>query len=183
MRPDLVSVVDLFPTVGDMMGVDVRAAVPPDRAFDGVSFIDSLRQPLSPPARTTVYSEQFQGDPWAAGQSAARNARFKLIRTVNVFQFFDLASDPSESIDLLAGGVESLNRPQRTAFESLRAEMFAVVPPPDCACDLDEDYDSDLDDLAAHMARWSSGAADFNGDGVQDAADIRAFLQCMRACR
>jgi arylsulfatase A-like enzyme len=183
VRPDLVSVVDLFPTVGDMMGIDVRAAVPSDRAFDGVSFIRSLRQPWSPVMRTTVYSEQFQADPWATGQSAVRNVRFKLIRTVNVFQMFDLVTDPDESIDLLSGGIGSLTPPQRSAFETLRAEMFAIVPPPQCPCDLDEDFDADTDDLRAYLARWPAGAGDFNGDGAQDRADLRAFLQCMRTCR
>ena len=183
VRPDLVSVVDLFPTVGEMMGVDVRAAVPSDRAFDGVSFIRSLRQPFSQSVRTTVYSEQFQGDPWAQGQSTVRNNRFKLIRTVNLFQMFDLVLDPLESRDLLADGVDALTPQQRAAHDALRAAMFAIVPPPSCACDLDEDFDADLQDFAEYMARWSAGAADFNGDGVQDQSDIRAFLQCMRGCR
>jgi arylsulfatase A-like enzyme len=182
VRSDLVSVVDLFPTIGDMMGVDVRAAVPADRPFDGISFIRSLRQPLSPTVRSTVYSEQFQGDPWTTGQSAVRNARFKVIRTANAFQMFDMLADPAEASDLLAGGIDALTPPQRSAFESLRDAMFAIVPPPQCACDLDGDYDSDLSDLATFMARWSAGAADFDGDGDQDRDDMRGFVQCVRTC-
>lgn len=183
VRADLVSVVDLFPTVGDMMGIDVRSAVPADRPFDGLTFIRSLRQPFSPPVRTTVYSEQFQGDPWSQGQNTARNSRYKVIRTANVFQFYDLLVDPAEAVDLVAGGVDALNASQRSAYDALRSAMFAVVPPPDCPCDLDGDFDSDLVDLAAFTARWSAGAADFNGDGTQDRNDMRAFLQCLRNCQ
>lgn len=183
VRPDLVSVVDLFPTIGDMMGIDVRAAVPAERAFDGVSFIDALRQPFSPTLRTTVYSEQFQGDPWSTGQSAVRNARFKLMRTVDRFRLFDLLLDPSETTDLLAGGTDSLTPLQRSALAALREAMFAIVPPPPCPCDLDDDLDADLDDLAAFRGRWASGTADFNEDGVQDRTDLRDFLQCLRGCR
>jgi arylsulfatase A-like enzyme len=183
VRADLVSVVDLFPTVGDMMGIDVRSAVPSDRPFDGVSFIRSLRQPFSAPVRATVYSEQFQGDPWTAGQNTARNSRYKLIRTVNVFQFYDLLIDPAESVDLVAGGVDALSASQRSAYDTLRAAMFAIVPPPDCPCDLDDDFDSDLADLALFMARWSAGAADYDGNGIQDRSDMRAFLQCLRGCQ
>ena len=179
VRNDLVSVVDLFPTIGDMMGIDVRAALPPDRIIDGVSFIGGLRRAVAPPARTTVYSEQFQGDPWANGQSAVRDLRHKLIRTGTSFELYDLVSDPQESNDLLASGVDSLSPEQRASLEQLRAAMFAIVPPPPCDCDLDGDFDADLQDLAAFLARWSAGAADFNGDGTQDRADLRAFNRCV----
>jgi hypothetical protein len=111
-----------------------------------------------------------------------RNARFKVIRTANAFQMFDMLADPAEASDLLAGGIDALTPPQRSAFESLRDAMFAIVPPPQCACDLDGDYDSDLSDLATFMARWSAGAADFDGDGDQDRDDMRGFVQCVRTC-
>jgi len=122
----LVGVVDLFATIADLLGVDARAAVPDEVTLDSVSFADRLALPDLPPARITLFTEVFVGDDPDAGRAAIRGPRYKLV--VNgasaPYEFYDLASDPWETEDLLAdGGVEGLTPRERAAASALHAEF------------------------------------------------------------
>jgi hypothetical protein len=52
----------------------------------------------------------------------------------------------------------------------------------DCACDWNGDGVLNLDDLRAFMEDFANGDADFDGDGDTDSDDVMAFLGCIRDC-
>lgn len=107
----LVSDVDLFPTVLELLG-----ARPP--ASDGVSFLPVLGDPYADPARSWIYTETFAPNgpgPWSAHDWAIRDSRYKLARIDDAEAFYDLAADPDELDDLS----RSLTRAQQTVYESL----------------------------------------------------------------
>lgn len=105
----LVSVTDVFATAAELLGLPATGA-----AVDSVSFAGSLRAPHLPGARETAITTTFEPlgfGPWTHRVDAARDTRWKLMRTappvpggVPTEAFFDLLTDPSESLDLLAAG-------------------------------------------------------------------------------
>lgn len=108
----LVGATDLYGTIADLAGVSWYAE-------DSVSLVPYLRGDMTP-RRTTVYSEEFSPNfisPDQPGQPAftptvhtraIRNARYKLIRFTSSTGaqeelFFDLQTDPCESVNLCPG--------------------------------------------------------------------------------
>lgn len=115
----LVSCVDLFATIGDLAGV-------PAATEDSVSMVPYFRNP-SLSLRSTVYTETFSPNggtlPFTEHRRAIRDARYKLIRTINqADEFYDLELDPFESNDLLPG----LTRSEQAAYDALVAELIAL---------------------------------------------------------
>ena len=101
----LVSGVDLFATVSDLLGAP---AAPPFARNDGVSFAPYLRDPATPPLRDTIFSELAvpTGSGGTCGFTTIRDARYKLIRRTCTSgqlgeELFDLGNDPLETNDLL----------------------------------------------------------------------------------
>jgi hypothetical protein len=77
--------------------------------------------------RTSVYSEAFTPNngtlPFVDHRRAVRKARYKLIRSTGLSdEFYDLLSDPFETINLLPG----LTPAQQTAYNGLIAELTAL---------------------------------------------------------
>jgi len=125
----LVDTTDLFATIAELTG---STGAPPQ---DSVSFASCLSHPAMPGPRQTVYAELFMPNgsgPYVNRQRAVRDARFKLIElytktTIPVAtHLFDLAADPFELHDLLAGPLGSA---QQTAFDALSAQLAEVWPP------------------------------------------------------
>jgi arylsulfatase A-like enzyme len=117
----LVSVVDQFPTILALAGVD-PAGVPRN---DGVSLMPYLRRQTHPSPRTWLYAEQFTKTFDTAWQRAARDGRFKLVkRNDGSREFYDLSSDSSETKNLLNG---SLTSDQGTALERLDRRMARLL--------------------------------------------------------
>lgn len=113
----LVNTTDLFATVLELAGRPVEAA-------DTISLVPYLRDPERPSLRTTVFAEVFQPD-GSAERRALREARFKLIRTINRRlgtsgeELYDLADDPFEHQDLLRSplGPEAASARERLGRE------------------------------------------------------------------
>jgi hypothetical protein len=100
-------------------------------AIDGVSFATLLAAPGQPPARAFAFTEQIQYAPinQRGRNDAVRDERYKLIRyyappAPPTELLFDLAVDPFEQHNLLAG---SLTPTQRAAYTALLAEHARIV--------------------------------------------------------
>lgn len=118
----LVSVVDLFATIGDLVGHDLR---PPFVKVDSVSIAPYLANPQQPPIRSTLYGEIFNNgsDPMTNGFATTRGADYKLIRNYSATgntteEFYHLPSDPFEQTNLMSRGL--------TAAEQARRDVLAA---------------------------------------------------------
>jgi arylsulfatase A-like enzyme len=98
----LSGMVDLFPTILEMAGSSVSAAVPSGIPIDGLSLVSVLQT-----TNTLVryaYSELFGANvqPQSATGQTLRNSQFKLIRFSDKHEeFYDLQNDPYEAVNLL----------------------------------------------------------------------------------
>lgn len=99
----LAGVVDLFATLLELAGVDVRDAVGDDRAMDSRSLAALLHGDPGAPRREFLYMENRFG---GVASEALRNDRHKLIRMSGAEgereELYDLWRDPYEENDLLA---------------------------------------------------------------------------------
>lgn len=130
----LVSIVDLHDTLLELLG----APAPHDN--DSISLLPYFESPQLPSLRPFLYAEHFHppgpaptfgdGTPctfvgpiqWG---TAIRNSHHKLIRPAGgPDQFYDLAADPYERVDLLAG--QSLDPPQQSAYQSLSSALAGL---------------------------------------------------------
>lgn len=127
----LVHAVDLFPTIAEIAGVDVKTL--PDR-LDGRSLLPALSS-LDAPVHDHLFSEIYQPngatDPQLHAR-AVRGARYKLVVEERKGQpaterLFDLEGRDDDGPDLLAGG--SLSDEARAARDDLRARLDAELPP------------------------------------------------------
>jgi arylsulfatase A-like enzyme len=106
----LVNVVDVFATVLELAGINVAATVPANIALDSQSLLPVLQ------TNTTLarygYAELFGPNVSAAiGGRALRNTQFKLIEfNDNHREFYDLASDPYESTNLLNNPLDAVQQ-------------------------------------------------------------------------
>ncbi len=125
----LVQVVDLFATVGELLDLDLRAALPPELELDSLSFAAQLRDPAAPPLRDHVYTETFAPNgrgPYTTRRRAIRDERWKLVEGWRgADRLFDLSADPFGEVDLLARG--ALDDEQRTAYARLLAKLRAMA--------------------------------------------------------
>ena len=131
----LVNTTDLYATILDLAGVDLRTALGGAK-FDSVSLKPILSNTYNRSLRKYNYAELFKtAEPWTR---AIRNERFKLIRinpakespfeyneTLHPTKFFDLMSDPLEKTNLLDN--VSLTDTQRRNLDDLRAQLDALV--------------------------------------------------------
>ena len=98
----LSGMVDLFPTILEMAGSSVSAAVPTNVPIDGQSLMSAL-QTTSTLTRY-AYTELFGSNvvPQSATGQTLRNPQFKLIRFNDKHEeFYDLKNDPYEAVNLL----------------------------------------------------------------------------------
>lgn len=121
----LVGAVDVFASIGDLVGRDLA---PPFLKQDSVSFVPYLADPAAVHQRQIIYSESF-GNAGADldGEALARNDRYKLIRRYDLSglaseELYDLVSDPFETSSLLPnpGGAAA------SAYVELGAAIDAV---------------------------------------------------------
>ena len=125
----LVSTVDLYATLAEMVGVDARAHLPAGRVLDSISFAPVLAQAGPGSPRKTLYAEIFHPNGHApqGAWRAVRGKRYKLlVREPSGQRFlYDLEEDPGERRDLLGRGTPS----QRTqgAYARLSRELSLLM--------------------------------------------------------
>jgi len=120
----LVHAVDVFATVGDLVGTPLD--VPVVRQ-DSISFAPYLSDPSQLDLRASVYAESFQGDPDEDGFAVARGERYKLIRHYDAIgvvseEFYDLVATPFETANLLP----ALSFVEQQAYAALDAHILSV---------------------------------------------------------
>lgn len=123
---ELVSGVDLFPTILAMCGISYPSRVLAGVALplDGVSFLPALTG-RSGYGRPFVYSE-VSGTPLGQGYTVRapshRLVRYTLVKPQHQ-ELYDLVADPLQSIDLLTAPLGTANRVQ---FDSLMNQVEAI---------------------------------------------------------
>lgn len=118
----LLNTVDLYATFLDLAGIDVESTVPNDRQFDSISFAPLLHDPQATPARNFAFADIFS--PWREPSRAIRNATHKLVDIEGTEEFYNLAEDPYEYNDLLAGELSAEDQRQ---YDQLKAKMMALL--------------------------------------------------------
>jgi arylsulfatase B len=115
-----VHAVDLFATILELAGTNV-AVVPTGIAIDSRSFASTLSG-VSDLSRR-IYAEVFDTNPLTdADGRALQDSRWKLIRFNDGHdEFYDLQTDPNESINLLAG---ALTAEQQQYRERLQFQLY-----------------------------------------------------------
>lgn len=119
------SLIDLAPTVLDLLGLPKPARDAPD-SFSGVSLVPDLLG-RSPPQRP-IHAHLPAGVATYQDQSALIDGRWKLIRQgADRFSLFDLSADPHELVDLAASQPRQLSR-MRQLLSAFRARLHVVAP-------------------------------------------------------
>jgi len=93
VREHAVSLLDLFPTLCDLTGVE------PPGGLEGTSMVDAIAARADPDA-TEVFSEFYS---WGAAERMVRTPRYKYVYTDgDIPQLYDVAGDPLEQTNLAA---------------------------------------------------------------------------------
>lgn len=126
----LVDLVDIYPTVLELAGVDVAATQPADKPLDGISLLPVLRDGNAEHARTVSLSEFWGPRTYydLSGQTVT-DGRFKLIRFRDgQEEAYDLVADYFETDNLLQSGLDS---DARRALETLGGVLDTTPYPPE----------------------------------------------------
>jgi arylsulfatase A-like enzyme len=131
----LASVVDIFPTIAEIAGVDtsvLRGSLDPEAplALDGFSLVPALADPAAPTGRTSLYAEIFSpggGGPFDEDSRAIRNATHKLIvdALCGDERFYEYVAGAEDEGNNLLGHV--LTPEQEASLDALRTEMTSLV--------------------------------------------------------
>ena len=137
----LVNSVDLFPTILELMGVDLNSVLPEDVTIDGQSLVPALSEMRQVTARTSIFTEVFEHtNPGGAGHSI-RNESYHLMRAQDTGdeEFYHLTSDPFEATNLLVDGLSEVEEANYCALYQdltalLSSESGVAVPdlPEEC---------------------------------------------------
>ena len=122
----LVSTVDLFPTILALAGLDPKDVLPKGRVIDGVSLLPLLSTAAAGgTVRPFAYTEQFPLTFDADYGRAIRTPRFKLITTAGALdELYDVVADPLEQTNLLATGLNDL---QKSKYRYLQKAMAGLL--------------------------------------------------------
>jgi arylsulfatase A-like enzyme len=126
----LVHLVDLFPTVVELVGLDpdalVDAAGRPLR-LDGRSLLPQLADPSLPSPRAFVFQDRFRPNgpgPYEIEERMLRDARYKLVEASGrPDRFYDLAGRREEGRNLMG----ALSPEQERAYQRLHRAMAEIV--------------------------------------------------------
>ncbi|MCH7721403.1 MAG: sulfatase-like hydrolase/transferase [Planctomycetes bacterium] len=184
----LVNTTDLFATTLELLGVDVKASLPPGIVIDSRSVLPVLQGQRFDP-RPFAYADFFRpmaGDDM--GQAIRNTLGFKLIRFItHAEEFYDLANDPFEAMDLLLGDLDPI---QQANFDALTLELDTLTA---SVCQGDANNDGTVDplDTGFVLARFGCSVgtgdptcdvADQNGDGAVDPLDSGFVLARFGEC-
>jgi arylsulfatase A-like enzyme len=123
-----VNTVDLFPTIGALLGKNVDGALADGRPIDGISMLPYLRDPTHAPLRHWVYADKFDPNgfgPFTSLGRMMRNERWKVItRDGAADLFYDMQGRSLEGPNLDLG---SLDSEQQLAYDSLKRELALLL--------------------------------------------------------
>ncbi len=116
----VVEMSDVFATVADLAGVDVQAQ---GLDIDGISFMESLRDPAASGVRSVAFSERFKRSeaPFENVSLGLRDAHYRLIRHETHDELYALGDDFVEQTDLLTE--PDLDPDAADAYDALIAEI------------------------------------------------------------
>ncbi|MEM9479690.1 MAG: sulfatase-like hydrolase/transferase [Verrucomicrobiota bacterium] len=118
--------VDLFETVLELAGVDIPNTLPAGTTFDSVSIADYLTNPAQANYHAYSFTERFRTPTNVRDGKTIRNSTYKLIQfdSTGGEEFYNLVTDPTESNDLLPGG---LNATELANYNTLVAELDTIL--------------------------------------------------------
>ncbi|MEM0895399.1 MAG: sulfatase-like hydrolase/transferase [Verrucomicrobiota bacterium] len=118
--------VDLFETVLELAGVDLANTLPAGTTFDSVSIADYLTNPAQANYHAYSFTERFRMPTNIRDGKTIRNSTYKLIQfdSTGGEEFYNLVIDPTESNDLLPGG---LNATELANYNTLVAELDTIL--------------------------------------------------------
>ena len=121
----LVNSTDMFSTIIEMAGINVDEVVPDGVTLDSVSFLPYLSDPDAESRRDWLYADYFDNnfDGVETADYAMRNARYKLLRTKGVEEFYYLTEDPYEHNNLLAA---ELSESERAEYHALQQQLIEL---------------------------------------------------------
>lgn len=127
-REDLVDLVDLFPTLIELSGGALDAALDPERPIDGISLLPTLADAQQAHSRTFQLTEWYGARaPAVSSGQAITDGRLKRIRYRSGEELlFDIEADPAESTAL---DPEALSTEDRATWDWLGAELDARPVP------------------------------------------------------
>ncbi len=125
----LTHLVDLYSTILELTGISVSGTVPGGVTLDSQSLLSVLQNQSV--TRSLVYGEQFDVTSATTGGRFLRDSQYKVIRKKSgTDEFYDLTADPSESTNLLAGGVGAMTTARQTAYASLVTQLASYETAP-----------------------------------------------------
>ena len=120
----LVSAVDLYPTILELAGVDYRTVLPANIKIDGVSWVQQLAGSNLAPIHKYVYSDKFI-DRWDNKYvRAIRNSKFKLVDWMGTNWPFNLTNVAGNEKSV---GSETLPSDAAIALPKLRSALAALL--------------------------------------------------------
>jgi arylsulfatase A-like enzyme len=118
----MVNSTDMFSTIIEMAGISVDEILPDGVTIDSVSFVPYLSNPGADSQREWLYADYFDDnfDGVETANYAMRNQRYKLLRTDGIEELYDLAEDPYEHDNLLAG---DLTASEQAEYRGLQQQL------------------------------------------------------------
>jgi arylsulfatase B len=115
----LVNAVDLFSTILELAGIDATSAIPASTVLDSKSLAALLATNAT--LERFAYAEKFGINTASPDGRCLRNSSYKLIRWDDAREeFYDVGSDPYETINLLAAGMNPI---QQANYYSLEMKL------------------------------------------------------------
>ncbi len=128
----IVHAVDLFSTILELAGMNAGTVVPGSIPIDSRSLVPILNNQTEAAGRTAYSEIAADENPSNRMGAAVRNTTHKLIRfTGGDEELYDLAADPYETTNLLAGTLTTTSSANYYALVLKLAEMQDTVPAPE----------------------------------------------------
>lgn len=128
----LVHTVDLFSTILEVAGVDVKNGLTPGFTYDSESLVPLLKDPNAKFSRDWNFSYRFGWGKGLEGNQSFRNTTYKLVRTrddqgVVTDELFNLKTDPLEEKNILDKPQDQFTPAEKQNYNDLVAQLEALL--------------------------------------------------------